>query len=71
MRSCFRTLSATMVHAQLRQLHGLSTTTTCLLYTSDMYEPYLIQKGFIMRTRTGRVATRKAYEHLGYPYNGD
>ena len=36
-----------------------------------MYEPYLIQKGFIMRTRTGRVATRKAYEHLGYPYNGD
>ena len=34
----------------------------------DMYEPYLIQKGFIMRTRTGRVATRKAYEHLGYEY---
>lgn len=34
----------------------------------DMYEPYLIQKGFIMRTRTGRVATPKAYEHLGYPY---
>lgn len=32
----------------------------------DMYEPYLIQKGFIMRTRTGRVATDKAYEHLGY-----
>ena len=35
----------------------------------DMYEPYLIQKGFIMRTRTGRVATEKAYEHLGYPYS--
>ncbi|SUN72179.1 Holliday junction DNA helicase RuvB [Streptococcus massiliensis] len=34
----------------------------------DMYEPYLIQKGFILRTRTGRVATRKAYEHLGYTY---
>ena len=34
----------------------------------DMYEPYLIQKGFIMRTRTGRVATRKAYEHLSYEY---
>lgn len=32
----------------------------------DMYEPYLIQKGFIMRTRTGRVATTKAYEHMGY-----
>ncbi|MBJ8326543.1 Holliday junction branch migration DNA helicase RuvB [Streptococcus pacificus] len=34
----------------------------------DMYEPYLIQKGFLMRTRSGRVATQKAYEHLGYPY---
>lgn len=31
----------------------------------DMYEPYLIQKGFIMRTRSGRMATAKAYEHLG------
>lgn len=35
----------------------------------DMYEPYLIQKGFIMRTRTGRVATVKAYEHMGYDYS--
>ncbi|MDS9287889.1 Holliday junction DNA helicase RuvB C-terminal domain-containing protein, partial [Streptococcus pneumoniae] len=35
----------------------------------DMYEPYLIQKGFIMRTRSGRMATAKAYEHLGYEYN--
>ena len=34
----------------------------------DMYEPYLIQKGFIIRTRSGRVATAKAYEHLGYRY---
>ncbi len=34
----------------------------------DMYEPYLIQQGFLMRTRTGRVATAKAYEHLGYEY---
>ena len=32
-------------------------------------EPYLIQKGFIMRTRSGRVATAKAYEHLGYEYS--
>ncbi len=31
----------------------------------DVYEPYLIQNGFIMRTPRGRVATRKAYEHLG------
>ncbi|MDR0299739.1 MAG: Holliday junction branch migration DNA helicase RuvB [Streptococcaceae bacterium] len=33
----------------------------------DMYEPYLIQKGFIIRTKQGRRATAKAYEHLGYP----
>ena len=30
----------------------------------DMYEPYLIQKALSCGTRTGRVATRKAYEHL-------
>lgn len=36
----------------------------------DMYEPYLIQQGFLVRTRTGRVATAKAYEHLGYPQKG-
>ncbi|WP_437184428.1 Holliday junction branch migration DNA helicase RuvB [Vagococcus intermedius] len=34
----------------------------------DMYEPYLIQKGFIKRTPRGRLATRLAYDHLGYPY---
>ncbi|MGO2083988.1 Holliday junction branch migration DNA helicase RuvB [Vagococcus sp.] len=32
----------------------------------DMYEPYLIQKGFIKRTPRGRMATALAYEHLGY-----
>jgi Holliday junction DNA helicase RuvB len=37
----------------------------------DMYEPYLIQKGFIIRTRTGRKATKKAYDHLGYPWIGE
>lgn len=30
----------------------------------DVYEPYLLQKGFIIRTARGRVATDKAYEHL-------
>lgn len=34
----------------------------------DVLEPYLIQNGFLMRTPTGRVATEKAYEHLGIPY---
>jgi Holliday junction DNA helicase RuvB len=32
----------------------------------DLYEPYLIQIGFLQRTPRGRVATRLAYEHLGY-----
>ena len=31
----------------------------------DVYEPFLMQNGLIMRTRVGRVATLKAYEHLG------
>ena len=31
----------------------------------DVYEPYLIQSGFIQRTPRGRVATRRAYEHMG------
>lgn len=35
----------------------------------DVYEPYLIQIGFINRTARGRVATVKAYEHLKLSYN--
>ena len=31
----------------------------------DVYEPYLLQQAFLARTPRGRVATRKAYEHLG------
>lgn len=34
----------------------------------DVVEPYLLQLGFLERTPRGRVATRKAYEHLGEPY---
>ena len=33
----------------------------------DLYEPYLIQIGFLQRSPRGRVATRLAYEHLHYP----
>jgi len=36
----------------------------------DVYEPYLIQIGFIARTPRGRMAMPPAYEHLGYPYLG-
>jgi Holliday junction DNA helicase RuvB len=34
----------------------------------DVYEPYLLQLGFLDRTARGRVATRRAYEHLDRPY---
>ena len=32
---------------------------------AEVYEPYLIQQGYIQRTRTGRRATPRAYQHLG------
>ncbi len=32
----------------------------------DVYEPYLLQLGFIMRTPRGRICTPRAYSHLGY-----
>ena len=35
----------------------------------DVYEPYLLQLGFLERTPRGRLATQLAYEHLGVPYN--
>jgi Holliday junction DNA helicase RuvB len=34
----------------------------------DVYEPYLLQLGFLVRTPRGRMATRKGYEHIGIPY---
>ncbi len=35
----------------------------------DVYEPYLLQKGYLQRTPRGRVATPLAYTHLGIPYS--
>jgi holliday junction DNA helicase RuvB len=37
----------------------------------DVYEPYLIQLGFLHKTPRGRLATRLAYEHLGISYRGE
>ena len=37
----------------------------------EVYEPYLLQQGLIMRTPRGRVATRSAYLHLGRPVRGE
>ena len=34
----------------------------------DVYEPYLLQQGFLTRTPRGRCVTQKAYEHLGIPF---
>jgi len=34
----------------------------------DVYEPYLLQIGFIQRTPRGRVVTKTGYTHFGYPY---
>ena len=34
----------------------------------DVYEPYLIQNGYINRTPRGRVATKAAYDNLGRPF---
>lgn len=45
--------------------NAISEETTTL---EDVYEPYLIQIGFVNRTNRGRVVTSKAYEHLHIPY---
>ena len=45
--------------------NSISEETTTL---EDVYEPYLIQIGFVNRTTRGRVATPKAYEHLHIPF---
>ena len=36
----------------------------------DVYEPYLLQNGFLTRTQRGRCVTRRTYEHLGLEYMG-
>ncbi|MBX0328300.1 Holliday junction branch migration DNA helicase RuvB [Oscillochloris sp. ZM17-4] len=51
---------------------GLSTLAAALAEevdaVEDVYEPFLLQLGFLQRTPRGRIATRRAYEHLGVPY---
>ena len=52
---------------------GLSTLSSALGEDSDsveeVYEPYLLQQGLIKRTPKGRIATPRAFEHRGLPYN--
>ncbi len=51
---------------------GLSTLAAALAEEvdaiEDVYEPFLLQLGFLQRTPRGRIATRRAYEHLGFSY---
>jgi holliday junction DNA helicase RuvB len=48
---------------------GLETIAACIAEEADtimdVYEPYLLQLGFLARTPRGRTATRRAYQHLG------
>ena len=37
----------------------------------DVYEPYLIQLGYIQRTPRGRIVTKSGYEHFGYKFPGE
>lgn len=64
----------TLVHRFAGGPVGVDTLATAIsedgLTLEDVYEPYLIQLGFIKRTPRGRVATAHAYEHLGLPVTG-
>ena len=70
-----RELLAAIVHKFEGGPVGLSTLAVALGEEpdtiEDVYEPYLLQLGFLQRTPRGRVATRRAYEHLGRPYRGE
>jgi Holliday junction DNA helicase RuvB len=65
-----------LLHAIIELFHGgpvgLSTLAAALAEeidaVEDVYEPFLLQLGFLHRTPRGRVATRRAYEHLGIPF---
>ena len=53
-------------------IEALAATTGEELETiEDVYEPYLMQIGFLSRTPRGRIALPAAYEHLGFPYHNE
>lgn len=64
----------TLIHRFAGGPVGVDTLATAIsedaLTLEDVYEPYLIQLGFIKRTPRGRVATAHAYDHLGLPPGG-
>ena len=50
---------------------GLDTLAACTgedpVTIEDVYEPFLLQNGFIAKTPRGRILTKRAFEHLGQP----
>ena len=64
-----RTILETMIHKFQGGPVGLDTLAAAIGEDpgtiEDVYEPYLVKKGFINRTPRGRVVTDAAYEHLG------
>ena len=54
-----------MSPAEVRSAIDIAQKHDLLLISDEIYEPFLIQIGFLDRTPRGRVATRLAYEHLG------
>ncbi len=70
-----RRILETIIHKFGNNPVGLSTLAASLSESKDtienVYEPYLLQLGFLVRTPRGRRATQAAYEHLGVPYPGE
>jgi len=72
----FDSIDNKMLHAIIDNFNGGPVGIETLSYfvgeelgtLEDVYEPYLIQKGFIIRTPRGRVASKKAYQHLNRPF---
>ena len=57
----------TMLETMIKKFSGgpVGLDTLAAITGEDVYEPYLLQLGFLMRTPRGRIATPAAYEHLG------
>ena len=67
-----RKILETIIHKFENNPVGLSTLAASMAESRDtienIYEPYLLQLGFLIRTPRGRRATKLAYEHLGIAY---
>ena len=68
-----RKMRETIIHAHGGGPVGLETLAATVgeeaITIEDVYEPYLLQRGFLSRTPRGRCVTKLAYDHLGIPYS--